>query len=214
MSARAQQEQLWLTYNLQVKLNPHWSLLADVNHRRVSHLYRFNHTQALRTGIQLEWPNHHSLAAGYAWFLVNNPSSQLLKGFQENRLWQQWRYAPIFGKAVWQHRLRLEQRWQQRPLNGYINQEFSVRYRYFTQWQQPFKPQAALGWLANAELMLQTGAQVQQPLNQLRLSAGLTLQPNKHTQWVLAYLFIHANPHKWFTNKDANTIRVTLHQTF
>jgi Protein of unknown function (DUF2490) len=214
--AHGQESQLWLTYFNQKALSPKWDILTDINHRRTGYFTRYNSTQAIRIGLNYNMHGRHTIAAGYAWFL-SNAGSSIQKGLHENRLWQQWRWRLPVGKASYVHRVRLEQRWRQIKTdngNGPPANDFSLRYRYYTHWQQSFTAKSPFSWIGATEIMLQSGANIKNTMNQWRLLAGLVYKSGVPTEWLLAYQFIQLPDSRISMDAGIHTIRITCSQLF
>jgi hypothetical protein len=207
--AAAQNEELWLTYNLQARFSDKWEGLFDAN-QRWSDLGNFNAAQAaIRIGAGRHLTDKFSMAGGYAWFgtYYEEQGNSFL---DENRLWEQvlWR-IPGKKASLW-HRIRTEQRFRELDSTGKGETEFSFRLRYMFGSLFPvlrpkegkqFGMNVQLAW----EIMLQAGGRIENNyFDQNRLITGINWQLSRTIS--LATLYQHTV--RFSLAKDKN---ITVH---
>jgi hypothetical protein len=104
---------VWLVYNGRHALSARWALFADAQVRRADGLARPKQW-LVRPGLRYRWREHVSLTAGYA-FQRTSPHGLLAEEIptDEHRVWQQIEVERPAGRTALEHRLRLEQRWEE-----------------------------------------------------------------------------------------------------
>jgi hypothetical protein len=179
--AIAQNEELWLTYNLQARFNAKWEGLFDAN-QRWGDFGQFNAAQAaVRIGAGRHFSAKFSAAGGYAWFgtYYEEKDNYFL---DENRLWEQalWR-IPRKELLFW-HRIRTEQRFREFSSGSQRETEFSFRFRYMFGALFPLtRPKAGKVFSISAqsalEIMFHAGGRIGHDyFDQNRLIAGFNWQ--------------------------------------
>ncbi|MFT3681391.1 MAG: DUF2490 domain-containing protein [Ferruginibacter sp.] len=118
----------WFNYNNTISLNKKWGLTNDVQLRTrewASHWSQF----ALRTGITYKINPKFSAAAGFTWFgNVRYYNNEPLVA-DEWRPWQELTFQIANNKRLFLQRLRLEERFLQKVVNGKKTNDFENRER-------------------------------------------------------------------------------------
>ena len=156
------QYQGWMSINSNIHLQGKWSVLADIHLRRNDFLaspgFYF-----VRMGAQYSFTKQFSVAGGYAHMWVA-PSTAGWKTYaQENRIYQQLQYQHTAGTWKLLHRLRTEQRWQQKIVEDTYNGQnrFTNRIRYLLSLTIPlFKNEYLPSLVLADELHVQFGKEV------------------------------------------------------
>ena len=164
----AQQKQVetqhhsWWSINTLAKVSDKWSLIGDVHIRRNDFLAG-NNFYFVRWGISRQMHKGFSLAGGtgHLWLASRNNATELFAN--ENRLYQQAQWVKQNGSIQWVHRIRLEERWQEKIVNGIPirDRRFTTRMRYLSMLNWSFSKQEYVPKLSIAnELLLQTGRDI------------------------------------------------------
>ncbi len=193
-SAIAQNEELWLTYNLQARFNARWEGLFDVN-QRWGDFRNFNAAQAaVRIGAGRHFSDKFSIAGGYAWFgtYYEDKDNFFL---DENRLWEQLLWRIHRKKMLLWHRIRTEQRFREFSKGSLAETEFSFRFRYMfgalfpitrAKEGKTFSISAQTAW----EIMLHAGGRIDQDyFDQNRLIAGFNWQLSRSLSLATLYQY-------------------------
>lgn len=123
LSAQNEQVGNWLMYFGANKISDKLSIHSEVQYR--------NHTLApvnteqllLRAGLNYHFTNNAMLTAGYGYVAGHvYESDQTTPESEESRIWQQFILNNKIGRAKFEHRYRLEQRW--------VNNIYKNRFRY------------------------------------------------------------------------------------
>lgn len=93
----------------------------------------------VRPGLGYDITDHQTLWAGYAWIRTSPSSGDT---FDENRIWQQWTYAPTAGDFRFLHRSRFEQRYFDNA------DDVALRWRQLARVQRVFdgSPYSLVAW--------------------------------------------------------------------
>ncbi len=105
---------VWLVYNGTHALSSRWALLVDAQLRRTDFLSSPKQGE-LRPALRYQWTRQLSTAVGYAFFHTST-STLLAQALpvNEHRVWEQLAFRQGTPRLSVEHRLRLEQRWEQR----------------------------------------------------------------------------------------------------
>jgi uncharacterized protein DUF2490 len=201
--------QVWFGDFSKTKLNDKWSIYFDFGVRRAEWLNKWSQW-LVRPGIILRVNENVSITAGAAYF------SHYTRDFirPEVRGWQQLLFTGNSGRVNYNHRLRTEQRFNQRvaadKLIGDYN--YNNRFRYQFAIQVPVNK----GRLENAtfyvaisdELFVNSGKEiVSNYFDQNRATVGFGYRANEYLNIQISYMNVFAQKAKW-DNFDSNTVLV------
>ncbi|TAD89194.1 MAG: DUF2490 domain-containing protein [Bacteroidetes bacterium] len=191
------QNQAWVSLNSTIKVADKWALLGDVHVRRNQFLTDPNF-YFLRAGGAYFLKPKLTVAAGYAhmWLAAPTPSGRFVFG-NENRVYQQLQWAfPLTKNTNFTllQRIRNEQRWQQKIVNGSptSNYRFTNRVRYLASVSIPvFKSQKLPKLMLANELLLHFGKEVQiNAFDQNRLTIGIQQRLSKTFSFDFGYMHL------------------------
>lgn len=136
---------VWITYNGDHKVNDKWGIHFDGHIRRNDFLNK-GQQLLLRPGINYHVNNAVSFGAGYAYAYTNKygvfPSPA---AFPENRFWEQLQIKTQLNKLEWVNRLRIEQRFVNTPIKNTRgiyepgDAVYTNRFRIMNRLSIPFK---------------------------------------------------------------------------
>lgn len=125
----------WLAWFNNYKLSSRWSIISDVQLRSADRLAYSKHL-LLRPGLTFKINDHHSATAGYGYIRnYSDPGEEIRYTLTEHRIWEQYIYNHQIQGLPLTHRLRIEQRFIERPTESI----FAQRLRYFARTMVPFK---------------------------------------------------------------------------
>lgn len=123
--------QAWTSINTLATIDKHWALIGDFHIRRNAFMHEPGF-YFIRTGAAWYCRKDLFVALGYGhmWLATNIRDHYIYAG--ENRLYQQLQYHARTGRIGFTQRIRNEQRWQQKIVNGQKTgyERFSDRIRY------------------------------------------------------------------------------------
>ena len=191
----------WFLNTQNIKLNDKFSFQFD-NQLRTTDKWRGPEIYFLRVGLTLSLKKGYAVAAGYNfvdfWRTIDNVHDDI----SEHRLWQQIQFSKQKKKSLFQHRIRIEERWM--PVVGVRNNKFykkdeniNSRMRYWSRWQWPFggNPNFQKGFFGAAQdeiIFNLTGARHSNNMffDQVRGYTGTGYRLNKHLDLEAGYVFM------------------------
>lgn len=207
---------LWFNYNNSIILNPQWSIANDVQLRTRDWANEWSQF-ALRTAVNRKLNKQFTVSAGFAWFgTVRNINGENLIA-NEWRPWEEISFQSTLGKNSLLQRLRLEQRFLQKIINGRkVNEvELRDRLRYRIEAGFPLFKKQQLAIHFGNEVMINVDHLADNLLfDQNRLFAIVNVKLSGNTIFQFQYLKIF----QWqAANKimdHQNVLRFSIHQQF
>ncbi|MES2647142.1 MAG: DUF2490 domain-containing protein [Bacteroidota bacterium] len=210
------QDQLWLSLNSTIKFSPKWGMVGDL------HLRRNNFAENpsfyfIRFGADY-WINKQvSAIVGYGHMWVANPIIDAFVFTNENRIYQQVQYAGKLNKTGLLLRIRNEQRWQEKLVNGVKsgNNRFTNRVRYLTSvnfklFKNPKLPRLMIA----DEILVHFGKEVVlNTFDQNRLTIGIQQKISKTVSFDLGYMMVYQQKYTGFQYDLNNTARLFFYWT-
>lgn len=184
----------WWSINTLAKVSDKWSLIGDVHIRRNDFLAG-NNFYFVRWGISRQMLNGFSIAGGtgHLWLASRTNATELFAN--ENRLYQQAQLVKQNGSVQWIHRIRLEERWQERIVNGVPirDRRFTVRLRYLSMLNWTFGKHEYLPKFSVAnEILLQSGKDIVfNNFDQNRLFVGFRQKVTKTLDADIGYMHVY-----------------------
>lgn len=207
--------QVWVGDFTKVKLNAKWAVYLDCGARRSN--WFTNWSQLLvRPGIIYNLNKSVSVAVGAAYFrhfvagLVRN----------EYRPWEQITFTETIGRVSINHRLRAEQRFNQRIEENKLQDEFNYnnRFRYQLNALVAINNQVlennTLYLTFAEELMINNGKEIKYNyFDQNRLSAGLGYKLNDALNVSIAYMNVFIQKNQALSFEQNNVVVFNLYHT-
>ncbi len=148
---------LWFNYNNNIGLNKKWSIVNDVQVRTKDWASRWSQF-ALRTGAVYKITEKFSLSGGFAWFGNVKYFNDGPVTANEWRPWEEIAFQVNAGKNIFLQRLRLEQRFLQKIIDGKKTREFEKRQRLRYRFEFGFP-------LSNKKIEIHFGNEIMVNLN-------------------------------------------------
>jgi hypothetical protein len=217
--AKAQREKvrtnfLWLGHYSTITLSNRFAVNSDVQVRIKDWTEKWSQ-QLIRSGLSYKPNSHLSFTAGGAWFRHAQYTAEKLLFRNEWRPWLEVAYGDKWKKSTFMQRMRLEERFIQKVVNGQKigNYDQITRLRYRLEYQVPLKGSTVTGSLVN-EFMVHPGhIGSERFLDQNRTFVGLNVKVAPSTILQTQYMKIFM----WRTNnllEDQNVLRFNIHQQF
>lgn len=203
--------QVWEGYFNSVVLNEKWSVNSDIQFRTKDW---FNEPSQvlIRSGIQRKLNGKLSFSAGIAHFRFYL-SDIVTRG--EWRPWQEINWSENHRKLKLNHRLRTEERFNQKYKNEEWENEyvFNWRFRYKLELQFPLisRNEKALYLTLANEILINAGKTIKHNyFDQNRLSAGLNIELNKNFTLQPQFIYICQQDANGETLNKISVIRLNL----
>jgi len=191
----------WFFNTQNIKINNKFSFQFD-NQLRTTDNWRSADIYLMRTGVTMVLKNGYAIAAGYNFINFWKTIENVHDDVSEHRLWQQIQYSKQNNKSLFQHRIRIEERWM--PVVGVRNNKFykkdeniNSRFRYWSRWQWPFsgKPNFQKGFygaIQDETIFNLTGARHTNKMlfDQVRGYIGTGYRLNKNLDVEAGYMFV------------------------
>jgi hypothetical protein len=209
---------VWLVYNGRHDWSSRWVLVADAQVRRSSGA-TLPKQFLIRPGLAYMWRHDVRLTVGYA-YQRTAPQGLLADAIatDEHRAWQQVEVAQPAGLLALDHRLRLEQRWQEDVSAGAAPRVTGWAYQNRARYQlratrslQGSKPTAP-GWYATAteEPFVRWGGAPRRTFDQNRVFAGLGHRWRNDSRLEVGYLNQYARAGAGRAREINHVLQVTL----
>ncbi|MBL0335857.1 MAG: DUF2490 domain-containing protein [Chitinophagaceae bacterium] len=210
------QTQTWLGIISQVKLNPHWSILADLHIRR-NHFVQDPNFVFMRLALARQITKQFQVAAGYGHMWLSPTREGWKTISNEHRFYQQLLFSGKFHRLSIQHRLRNEQRWQQKTANDVRTGDyrFTNRIRYQLALSIPVSskndwPQFVL----SDELAVHFGKEViYNHFDQNRVFIGLKQKLSNHLSADFGYMRVYQKKYSGYQYDLNDTFRCFIYVT-
>ena len=207
---------LWLGYYNSIILNPKWSINSDIQFRTKNELK--DYSQALiRSDVSYKLKDRLTISVGFAhfrYFLTKE------KTRGEWRPWQELKLTDKVGNCKLTHRLRVEQRFNERVKNAEATNDyqFNFRFRYRFDLRYPIlkEKEAGNNWfvLIGNEVMINAGNIINYNyFDQDRLYTGINYEINKKISLQLQYMHIWQQASNGLTLNSNEVIRFNIYHT-
>lgn len=210
------QNQAWVGFIHNAKLNSKWGYTADVHVRRNNFLSAPSFS-VLRAGITYYVTDQLTFTNGYAhlWLSPNNTNYKAV--VNENRIYQQIQLQSHVNKVLLLHRIRNEQRWQDKVSNDIATDtiNFSNRIRYLLNITIPiFKNKNLPSLVLADELMFQLGKHiVYNTFDQNRWYIGIKQSLAKELSVDLGYMGLYQQRENGYEYINNHTLRLFIFYT-
>lgn len=207
------QTQVWIGFIHSSKINNKWGFTADVHVRRNNFL-SLPSFSVLRGGITYYISEKLTFTNGYAhlWLSPNNTAYHTV--VKENRLYQQLQWITNINKVLLTHRIRNEQRWQDRVVNERTTDtiNFSNRVRYLLNITIPiFKNKKMPSLVIADEFMFQFGKHlVFNTFDQNRWYIGFKQPISKSISVDVGYMNLYQQRENGFEYINNHTLRLFI----
>ena len=205
---------LWLGYYNSIILNPKWSINSDIQFRTKNELK--DYSQALiRSDVSYKLKDRLTISVGLAhfrYFLTKE------KTRGEWRPWQELKLTDKVGNCKLTHRLRVEQRFNERVKNAEATNDyqFNFRFRYRFDLRYPIlkEKEAGNNWfvLIGNEVMINAGNIINYNyFDQDRLYTGINYEINKKVSLQLQYMHVWQQASNGLTLNSNEVIRFNIY---
>ncbi|PTX59763.1 uncharacterized protein DUF2490 [Kordia periserrulae] len=215
-TAKAQERKLhfssWNTIDIHKKLTQNWSVNAEFNFRRTNFLTDWEQF-IIRPFVHYTFGNDLDVAIGYS-YIKNYSYADFSAPIDavENNIFQQLTIKHAFSKFSFAHRLRFEERFQQKIVKT-ENDSYSIdgiryrnRFRYKFQIAIPlykFNTNRVLSLVAYDEAHLDFGNRLRpEKLDQNWMFLGVSFRVNNHIKIRTGYHDIYAKRTDFFINNQ------------
>lgn len=207
---------LWLGYYNSIILNTKWSFNSDIQFRTKNELK--DYSQALvRSDISYKLKDRLTISVGFAHFryFLNN-----IKTRREWRPWQELKLIDKVGNCKVNHRLRVEQRFNENIKNDETTNEylFNFRFRYRFDLRYPILKETESGnnlyAIVGNEIMINAGNNISYNyFDQDRLYVGINYEINKKITLQLQYMHVWQQASNGLTLNSNEVIRFNIYHT-
>jgi len=189
-----QQTQFWTSVNTTSRLSDRWGAVLDVHMRR-NNFIKDPSFYLLRFGAHYWLGKDLAVTLGYARNRVAPAQPDWGTWTHENRIYQQVQYSNLLGRIRIRHRVRNEQRWQEKVENDVLTgrSRFSDRLRYLASANIPLSEKESMPSLVvSDEVLLQFGSEiVLNTFDQNRLFVGIKQKLPKDWSFDLGYMLVY-----------------------
>jgi hypothetical protein len=205
------QQQSWISLNTILKFNEKWSMLTDFHVRRNDFISQ-DSFYFIRGGIGY-MPNSKILfALGYAhmWLAPTKPEWSTFSN--ENRIYQQAQLSPRIGNVSILHRIRNEQRWQEKITNDKPtgDNRFTDRVRYLLSFNIPvFKKSSMPSLIISDEILIHFGKEVvYNTFDQNRFFVGIKQTISPKLSFDFGYMNVYQQKYSGYQYDSNHTLRL------
>jgi hypothetical protein len=198
--------QFWTSINTITELNTHWAVIADVHIRR-NHFMEDPGFYFIRAGLGYFFCKNLYVVGGYGHMWLASAIQQHYVYAGENRFYQQVQYSLDYKRIHLTQRVRNEQRWQQKIMNGKPTgyDRFSNRIRYLVSLTVPLTKNSHGPSLVVAdEAALHFGKEIiYNRFDQNRIFLGMKQKLTPSLSFDLGYMYINQKKytaHEWDQN--------------
>jgi len=204
------QTQFWTSVNTPSRFSDRWGAVVDFHIRR-NNFVKDPSFYLLRFGAHYWIWNDLAVTLGYAHNWVAPAEPGWTTWTNENRIYQQIQYSNLLGKVRILHRVRNEQRWQQKVENDELTGEnkFSDRLRYLASVNIPVSDNAsAPALVVSDEILLQFGSDiVLNTFDQNRFFVGIKQKLPKDWSFDLGYMLVYQQKASGYQYDLNHTVR-------
>lgn len=203
--------QFWTSINTLARVNRHWAVIGDVHIRR-NHFAADPGFYFVRTGAGYYFNKNFYVVAGYGhmWLASEVQQHYLFAG--ENRIYEQAQYTLKYKKLGITQRIRNEQRWQQKIINGKPSayNHFSDRIRYLLSISVPvFKNEKLPVPVIADEAAVHFGRDViYNRFDQNRIFLGIKQKISKTLSFDFGYMNLYQNKYAQGQADNNHTLRL------
>ena len=211
-----EQTQTWVSINTLTKFSDHWGITADA-HIRSNEVFHDNNFYFLRGGISYITNLTVAITGGYAhmWLAPTNEGWNTYS--DENRIYQQVQMNTKLGKVIVLHRLRNEQRWQEKIIKDVSTAEnrFTNRVRYLVSFNIPvFKKKTAPLLVLSDEILIHFGQEVvYNTFDQNRVFIGIRQSINPKLSYDFGYMNVYQQKYSGYQYDMNHTLRLFFYLT-
>lgn len=205
------QNQFWWSLNTNFKITQRWSILADFHNRRTSFL-TYTNFFFLRLGAAYKINEQLTVAsgAGQLWLANRSGASEFFSN--ETRLYQQAQMSYTIGQSALTNTFRLEERWQQKVINGILTDDYRyiTRFRYQVALNIPVSKNKYVPSIAIAdEILLQAGKEIlYNNFDQNRFFAGIKQQITPALSFDAGYMLVYQQRLSGYQYNRNHTMRL------
>ncbi|KAB1156333.1 DUF2490 domain-containing protein [Flavobacterium luteum] len=205
------QTQTWFSLNNNIKINEHWSLLADFHIRKNDFLDNESF-YFVRSGIGYSPNSKVFFVAGYAhmWLAPTKPEWNIFSN--ENRFYQQAQLSSKIGNVSVLQRVRNEQRWQEMIVNDEKTgaNRFTNRVRYLLSFNIPiFRKSTMPSLIVSDEVLIHFGKEViYNTFDQNRIFIGMKQCINPKLSFDFGYMNVYQQKYSGFQYDSNHTLRL------
>ena len=187
------QTQSWISLNTTERFTSKWGMVADV-HYRANKIFADPNFYFVRAGVNYWLKDNITFTLGYAHMWLAPTTIGWHTFSNENRVYEQAQIISKIGNVTMLHRIRNEQRWQEKiaaDTSTHTN-KFTDRIRYLASFTIPivknfYFPAIVL----SDELSMQTGKEVvYNVFDQNRLFLGIKQTISKRLSFDLGYMLV------------------------
>lgn len=205
----------WLGSVNTFRFDKHWGVIADFHFRAVDFLA---HPYNYITRVQGNYWFSDRISAGTGFAHTWSRSSPTSPFANENRVTEQIQANWKKGSFSFSNRWRLEQRWQQKIINGAATDDYRftnrVRYAVMTSYT-PFNNPRLPSFTNYDELMVQFGKEVTyNTFDQCRVYFGIRQTITSQVNVDLGYLYFYQQQFTGNQYIKGNTLRLYINYTF
>lgn len=206
-----QKKQTWVSLNTLTKFSKHWGVVVDV-HVREDEFFKDNSFYFLRGGLNYIPNDNVSIIGGYAhlWLAPSNPDWDTYS--DENRIYEQVQFNSKVGKVSILHRVRNEQRWQEKIVNDRPTGEnrFTNRVRYLLSLKIPvFQDVKAPALVVSDEILIHFGQEVvYNTFDQNRLFVGIKQSISPQLSFDFGYMNVYQQKYSGYEYDMTHTLRL------
>lgn len=206
-----QQYQVWASINNTIRFSEHWGILADF-HIRTNNFLSDQNFYFVRGAANYWFRDNITAAAGYAhmWLAPTRVDWHVFSN--ENRIYQQFQVSTKKDRIFILHRLRNEQRWQQKIVNDNKtdNYKFTDRVRYLFSFncavsRNKYVPSLVI----SDEILIQFGKEVvYNTFDQNRLFIGIKQNINPRLNFDFGYMNVYQQRATGYNYDMNHTLRL------
>ena len=205
-----EQTQFWWSVNSTSRISDRFGAVLDFHIRR-NNFISDPSFYLLRFGAHSWLGKDLAVTLGYAHNWVAPAEPDWATWTEENRIYQQIQYSNLLGRVRILHRLRNEQRWQQKVENDVLTGEnkFSDRVRYLASANIPLSEKDSVPSLVvSDEILLQFGSEiVLNTFDQNRFFVGVKQKLPRDWSFDLGYMLVYQQKASGYQYDLNHTVR-------
>lgn len=205
-----EQTQFWWSVNSTSRISDRFGAVLDFHIRR-NNFVSDPSFYLLRFGAHYWLGKDLAVTLGYAHNWVAPAEQDWTTWTEENRIYQQIQYSNLLGRVRILHRLRNEQRWQQKVENDVLTGEnkFSDRVRYLASANIPLSEKDSVPSLVvSDEILLQFGSEVVlNTFDQNRFFVGIKQKLPRDWSFDLGYMLVYQQKASGYQYDLNHTVR-------